>query len=107
MRWLRSVILALLSTVDSLGNQFTMCNSIAAQLICRDLPRFTAMTSQYAFEKPLCLKEYIDYIAILIDSPPQEMLLAVDFDKDFINAKCVAIASMLSRFSNDDNTLLG
>jgi hypothetical protein len=53
------------------------------------------------------LKEYIDYIAILIDSPPQVMLLAVDFDKDFINAKCVAIASMLSRFSNDDNTLLG
>ena len=43
VRLLGPIILILLSTVDRLGNQFPMCNAIAAQSIGDYLPRFTAV----------------------------------------------------------------
>ena len=46
VRLLRPIILILFSTVDRLGHQLSMCYTIAAQLICHDLPRLTAMATQ-------------------------------------------------------------
>ena len=46
MGLLSPIILILLSTVDCLGDQFTMCYAITAQFIGNDLPRLTAMASQ-------------------------------------------------------------
>ena len=45
-RLLDSVVLIPLGAVDRLRNQFSVSDSIAAQLICDDLPGLTAMTSQ-------------------------------------------------------------
>jgi len=42
------------------------------------------------------LKKYINDLAILVNGPPQIMLLTVDFDDDFINVESIAITSMLS-----------
>ena len=46
MRLLGPIILILLSTVDCLRNQFSVSNTIAAQLIGYDLPGLVAMTAQ-------------------------------------------------------------
>jgi hypothetical protein len=66
------------------------------------IPGFTASDKQ-APEEPLGsrtiasrLKKYINDLAILVNGPPQIMLLTVDFDEDFINIEGIAIASMLS-----------
>jgi hypothetical protein len=42
------------------------------------------------------LKIHIHHIAIPIHCPPQEMLFATDFDEDFVNVECVAVASVLA-----------
>jgi hypothetical protein len=42
------------------------------------------------------LQEYIYYFAILIHSTPEVVLLAVDFDENFINVESIAVASVLS-----------
>ena len=41
-----SIILVLLSAVDRIGNQLTMCDSITTQFVGNDLPRLAAMASQ-------------------------------------------------------------
>jgi hypothetical protein len=42
------------------------------------------------------LKIHIYNFAILVNCPPQVMLLATDSDEDFIDVVSVAVASMLS-----------
>jgi hypothetical protein len=37
-----------------------------------------------------------NHFTVLIDCPPKVMLLAIDFDDDFIDEKGVAVASMIS-----------
>ena len=57
------------------------------------------MGSQQAFScSPILLRlqEHINHIAMLINGPPQVMLLAIDFDKDFIGIEGVAVTSVLS-----------
>ena len=44
----------------------------------------------------LCLKIDINNLAILIDSPPQLMLLAVDLYEDFIDEERIAVTAVLS-----------
>ncbi|MFT5048066.1 MAG: hypothetical protein ACI8UP_005067 [Porticoccaceae bacterium] len=46
MGLLCSIILALLSAVDRIENQLTMCDSITTQFVGNDLSRLTAMGSQ-------------------------------------------------------------
>jgi hypothetical protein len=45
---------------------------------------------------PLCLEIHIKDFAILVNSPPQVMLLAVDFHEYFVNVESVTEAPMLS-----------
>jgi len=42
------------------------------------------------------LKVYIHNLAILVYCPPQVVLLAIDFDEDFIDEEGVTIAPVLS-----------
>ena len=103
MRLLRPIIFILFSTVDSLGYQLSMGNSITSQFICNDLPWLTTMIPQQALEEPLsrspiplCLKIDAHNLAILIDGSPQIMLLPVNLHKDFINVEGVAVAPVLA-----------
>jgi hypothetical protein len=43
----------------------------------------------------LCLGNHIHQLPILIHSPPQIVLFAIDLYKDFIDKECVAITAML------------
>jgi hypothetical protein len=73
MRLLSTVILILLSAVNGLRNQFPMYYTIS-----------------------LRLKININNFNILIHCSPLVILLAVDFDEDFIDVKCVTTASVFS-----------
>ena len=103
MRLLSPIILILLSAVYHIRHQFSMRHTIAAQLVRHNLPGFSTMTLQKTLEKPLrcgtitlSLQIDIHHLTILIDSPPQIMLLTVDLDEDFVDIEGVAIAVVLS-----------
>jgi hypothetical protein len=56
---------------------------------------------QQAFEEPFCrcaipsgLQEDINEFAILINSAPQVVLLAVNFHEGFIDEECVTVSSV-------------
>ena len=85
--------------MDNLRDQLPVSYSITAQLVSLDLSGFTAIISQQPPEKSLrsgtitlCLEKYINNFAILVNSPPQVMLLAIDLHKDFIDVERVTIA---------------
>jgi hypothetical protein len=104
---------------------------IATQFVRNNLPQFTTMTSQYPFEKAFCrcsiskgLQEYIYHLAVLINCPPEVMLLTVDLHKYFIDVEGVTVTSVLElqsqsvqsaelntpepdRFTTDGNATLG
>jgi hypothetical protein len=63
------VILILFSTVDRLGYQFTMSNTITPQFICHDLSGFAVMASQYAPEKPVPPENMIEPFPPAIVAP--------------------------------------
>ena len=103
MRLLGPIILILFSTVDRLGGQLSMCNTIASQFIGDDLPGLTAMAPQQAPEEPLSrstiplgLKIYINHFAILVDRSPQIVLFSVGLHEDFIEVEGIAKALVLS-----------
>ncbi len=80
-----------------------MSDSIAAQLVCHDLPGLTTMCTYQPFKEPLCSSPisfgseiHINDFTILIHRSPQVMLLAVDLYKDFIDEKSIAEALVLS-----------
>jgi hypothetical protein len=103
MRLLRPIILTLFGTVNGLGHKLTMCNAVAAQLVSHNLPGFAAMCPEQAPEEPFRsgaipfrLEIHINYFAILVNCPPKIVLLAVDFDEDFVDVEGIAIATMLA-----------
>jgi hypothetical protein len=42
------------------------------------------------------LQKHINNLTILVNRPPEIMLLAIDLHKDFINVEGIAVALMLS-----------
>jgi hypothetical protein len=103
MRLLCPVILILLSTVNRIGHHFPLGYEVATQLIRHDLPWLSATGSHQPPEEALCcctispsLQKYINHFAILINSPPQVMPLAVYLDEDIVDVEGIAAASMLS-----------
>ena len=103
MRLLCPIILILFSAVDHFGHQLPVSNSIAAKLVSHDLPGLAAVTPQQPIEEalcrytiPFCLQEYINNFPVLVDGPPQVMLLSIDLYEDFIDVKSIAISSVLS-----------
>jgi hypothetical protein len=103
MRLLSPIIRAPVAVMDNIWHQLTMCNRIAPQFISNDLPGLSAMRLEQAPEEPLGrsaipsgLEKYINYFAILVNSPPQIMLLAVDLDEDLIDKERITIAPVFS-----------
>lgn len=80
-----------------------MGNAITPQFIGHELSRLPIMRPHQALEEtlssspiPFGLKIDVDRFAILINSPPQVMLLAVDPDENFIDKECIAIPSVFT-----------
>ncbi len=64
---------------------------VATQLVGYDHSRHVSQTLQELDEEPLCrplvaafLHQDIEYVAVLIDCPPEVTTLAVDADEDFV-----------------------
>lgn len=67
----------------------------------QDFSELTSMWLYQSIEKPLCcfgvsplLDIDIDYLSILVNSPPKVVLLSVDLYENFINKECVTLALM-------------
>jgi hypothetical protein len=103
MRLLSPIIRVPIVVMGNIWHQLTMCNRIAPQFISKDFPGLSAMRLEQAPEEPLGrsaipsgLEKYINYFAILVNSPPQIMLLAVDLDEDLIDKERITIAPVFS-----------
>ena len=74
-----------------------MRNAITFQLGSHNLSRFSFVIFQQSLKEMLCsraittgLEKHIDYLAILVDCPPQVLLLAIYFFKHFVDVKSIA-----------------
>jgi hypothetical protein len=74
-----------------------MRNAIAYQLVCHNLSRFTMVIFQQSSEETLSsspittrLEKHIDHFAILVNSPPQVLLLTTNLHKYFVDVECIA-----------------
>ena len=97
MRLLCSIIFILFSTVDRLGNQFSVRNTVTTEFVCYDFSRLPTMRLEQPFEKTLCcstialgLEKYINHFSILINCSPQIVLLLSYFHKYFINIESIS-----------------
>ena len=89
--------------MNNIRHQLTMSNAITTQFIRHDLPWLAAIIPQQASKEtlrsstiPFSLQIHINHVAILINSPPQVMQLAIDLYKDFVDVEGIAIAPMCS-----------
>ena len=80
-----------------------MSNSITAQFVSHNFSGLAVVITKESPEKPFscgsissCLEIHINHFAILINSAPQVMLLAIDLYKDFIDEEGISIASVLT-----------
>jgi len=96
--------------VDGPVNQLSICDIIAAQLVCHDLPGFPDMAPSYTIEEALgCsavtsyLQVYINRLTVLIYCTPKVVLLAIDPSRYFIDVKNVAVSSVRPRQSSSVN----
>ena len=69
-----------------------MSGAIASRLVSHDLPGLTAVISQSPLEEPLCcsviplrFEKYIHHVTVLVDGPPQIMLLTIDLDENLVD----------------------
>jgi hypothetical protein len=101
MRKFRTVIGILRCVMNRIGNEFTVGDPVATQLVCHYLPWFITMCPQQSFEKvlsslaiPTSLEKHIDHLTVLIDCTPEIVLLTMDLHKYYINEKCISITLM-------------
>ena len=92
-----SVVIGILRCVmNGIGDQVSMCYTIASQFVCHYLPRMVAMSLEQAPEEafggiaiPAALQIHIDHFAILVDRSPQILLSTLNLYEDLINVERV------------------
>jgi hypothetical protein len=106
MRNFSPVVGILACIVNHIGDEVSMCDPIASELVRHDLFWLKAMCLQQSLEKmPCCipvsarLQKHINHFTALVDRTPQIVLLAPNLHEDFINEKSVAVALVLSPVS--------
>jgi hypothetical protein len=74
-----------------------MRNTIAPQRVRYNPSRLSLVIFQQPLEETLCsctvttgLEKHINYLAILVNSPPQVLLLATNLHKYFVDVECIA-----------------
>ena len=97
MRKLCPVIGILGRIVNCLWHKLSMRSAIASQLVRHNLSRFSLVIFQQLLEETLCsrtvttgLEKHINYLAILVNSPPQVLLLTTYLYKNLVDIKCIA-----------------
>lgn len=101
MRLLRSIVVLLIVTVNSVRERFSVRYTVTSQIIGYDLPWLNSMTVQKPLEEalrsgaiPHPLQVQIHDLAVLIYGSPEVVLLAVYLDEDFINVEGVAVPAV-------------
>ncbi len=96
MRILRPVVEALVPAVLDTRHQLLLRRAVAAELVGDHDPRRPALPlqqlAQQALGGPLvapALDQHVEYDAVLVDRPPQPVLLAGDFDGDLVQVPCM------------------
>ncbi len=91
VRDLRPVVAPLILHVPDIRQKLSASCPVATQLVGYDHARHVAYTLQEFHEEALCrplvtafLHQNVEYIAVLIDRPPEVTTLAVDADEDFV-----------------------
>ena len=84
-------------------DHFAMSHAIALQLVSHDLPGLGTMAGYQTVKESfscgpisLDLQIYVNNFTILIYSPPQIMLFAIDLNEYYIDVEGVAVPLMLS-----------
>jgi hypothetical protein len=97
VRVLGSVVEALMPMVLDPRHQLLLRREIARQLIGDQHPRRLALSPQQLAQQALgrvlvasALRQHVEHDAVLLDSPPQPVLLADDGDHDLIEVPFVA-----------------
>ena len=80
-----------------------MSDTVTAQLICNDPPRFATVHSNQALEESLSriaapprLQKHIDHLTVLVNRSPQIVPFALNFYEYFIYIENVTIALVIS-----------
>ena len=80
--------------MNNIWHQFRVSHPITSQFIRHDPPRLSAMGSHQATEEtlrsssvPFSLRIHIKHLAIVVNSSPQVVLLAIDRYKDFVDGE--------------------
>jgi hypothetical protein len=91
------VICILGCIVKDFRDEVSMRNAIAPQLVRYNPSRLSLMFFQQPLEETLCsctvttgLEKHINYLAILVNSPPQVLLLTTNLHKYFVDVECIA-----------------
>jgi hypothetical protein len=89
--------------VNYVRHQLPMSNSITSQFVSHNLSRLIAMVAQKPFEKArscctiaLGLEIHVNDFPILVNCPPEIVLLTFDLHEDFIDEECITITTVLS-----------
>jgi hypothetical protein len=103
MRILRPIIKPLVRAVFDFWHDLTLGGRIRAELVGDHPPGWAALLLQKASQQALRrrgvaagLENFIEHVTILIDSPPEPVLLASDRDHDLIQVPNVAAAWRLA-----------
>ena len=83
--------------VKGFRDEFSIRNAIASQLVRHNLSRFSLMIFQQSPEETLSsspvttrLEKHINDLTILVNSPPQVLLLTTCLYKNLVDRKCTA-----------------
>ena len=89
--------------MNDIRHQFSVSDTVTAQLICNDPPRFATVHSNQVLEEslsciavPARLQKYIDHLTVLVNSSPQIVLFALNFHEYFVYIESVTIALVIS-----------
>jgi hypothetical protein len=103
MRSLHSIIGVTLGRVSHVAEADSERGRVASQFVGDDAQRLLSLPALKPAEEPLCgtsitsrLHQDVDYVAVLIDRPPEILQLAVDSKEDLVQMPVVTESALAS-----------
>src|SRR3974377_1232647 len=103
MRSLHSIVSVTLGRVSHVAEAGSHRGRVASQSVSNDPQRLSSLSAQKSAEEPFCgasitprLHQDVDYVAILVDRPPEILQVAVDSEEDFVQMPVVAELALSS-----------
>jgi len=108
MRSLHSIVSVTLGRVSHVAEAGSHRGRVASQSVSNDPQRLSSLSAQKSAEEPFCgasitprLHQDVDYVAILVDRPPEILQVAVDSKEDLVQMPVVAEPALSSlQFAN-------